>query len=122
MRALLVAYVVALIAACVMAKSADPQAMKAPRYLQAIVSRQFAPAGSWAVRRAFCIVGRESQWNPRAISPTGDYGLWQWNYATWHRVLDWNRIFDPVYSTAMAWRITRHGVDWSPWRGGTYAC
>jgi len=117
---LLIAYVVALVVASASAGQVS-QAMR-PRWLQAIVYRQFTPAGSWAVRKAYCIVGRESQWHARAISPTGDYGLFQWNYATWHRVLDWSRILDPVYNTWAAWHISRHGTDWSPWAGGRYPC
>jgi hypothetical protein len=95
--------------------------MKAPRYLQAIVSRQFRPAGSWAVRKASCIVGRESQWRPRAISPTQDLGLFQIHWAS-HREYSWNRLLEPAYNTWAAWRISRHGRDFSPWDGGAYAC
>src|SRR5215471_290689 len=108
MRMLLGAYLVALVVACAMAKSADPQAMKAPRYLQAIVYRQFRPAGSWAIRRANCIVQRESQWNPRAISRTDDWGLWQLHRPIWSRVYDWSRILNPSYNTWAAWQISRH--------------
>jgi hypothetical protein len=119
--ALLIAYVVALVVACASAGQGDSQTMK-PRWLAAIVYKQFRPAGMWAVQKAYCIVGRESTWNPRAISPTGDYGLFQINYSAHHRSFDWSRILEPHYNTYVAWRLSNRGHNWQPWAGGSYSC
>lgn len=90
--------------------------------LQRLVAARFSPAGTVAVRRAFCIVGRESSWNPRAVSSTGDYGLFQINYSAHHSSYDWSRILQPAYNTAVAWRLSNRGTDFSPWKGGRYWC
>lgn len=72
--------------------------------------------------RAFCIVGRESHWNPRAVSRTNDHGLFQINAIHSRSMSDlWARRYDPVVNVHMAWRLYR-GAGWHPWDGGAYAC
>jgi membrane-bound lytic murein transglycosylase MltF len=73
--------------------------------------------------RAFCIVGRESSWNPRAVSRTNDHGLFQLNaiHARTYGRVWWARRYDPVANVRMAWRLYR-GAGWSPWAGGAYRC
>jgi hypothetical protein len=47
-------------------------------------ARPAAPAslsGAWA-----CIAARESGGNPRAVNPSGYYGMFQFSLATWHSV------------------------------------
>lgn len=52
----------------------------------------------------------ESGGNPRAYSPTNDYGLWQINGS--HGSL---ATFDPVGNARAAVSISGNGSDWSPW-------
>ncbi len=72
--------------------------------------------------RAFCIVGRESSWNPRAVSRTNDHGLFQIN-AIHARTFGpmWARRYDPVANVDMAWRLYL-ADGFGPWRGGRWAC
>lgn len=73
--------------------------------------------------RAACIIGRESGWNPSAISPTGDHGLFQFNYAAHHGWIDFARVtHDVVYAVELYNRLSRWGTNFSPWGGGAYAC
>ena len=75
----------------------------------------------YAGRVAACIVGRESGWNPFAVSATGDHGLFQFNRLA-HPWLDMSRIYEIRFNVRLAWRMSRHGTNWGPWSGGTYAC
>jgi len=70
-----------------------------------------------ALRYAYGIVMRESKGHARAISRTGDYGLFQFNRAA-HSRQDWwhsTRLLDPSYNAAIAWRISQGGRTWYPW-------
>jgi Lysozyme like domain len=70
-----------------------------------------------ALRYAYGIVMRESKGHARAISRTGDYGLFQFNRAA-HSRSDWwhsTRLLDPSYNAAVAWRISQGGRTWYPW-------
>jgi hypothetical protein len=88
-----------------------------------LIIAQFAPAGSWAVKRALCIAGRESGFNPGARSYTGDHGIAQFNYqAHHHGWLDFKRVYDPVYGVQAFWRMSGQGTSWGPWGGGAYSC
>lgn len=72
--------------------------------------------------RAYCIVKRESGWNPRAVSRTNDHGLFQINGIHSYTMRDsWARRYDPVTNVLMAWRLYR-AAGWSPWAGGAYRC
>lgn len=72
--------------------------------------------------RALCIVRRESGWNPRAVSPTNDYGLFQLN-AIHARTFGprWLQVLDPVANVRMAYTLYRSS-GWQPWAGGRYPC
>jgi hypothetical protein len=70
-----------------------------------------------ALRYAYAIVMRESKGHARAISPTSDYGLFQFNRAA-HSRSDWwhsTRLLDPAYNAAIAWRLSQGGRTWYPW-------
>lgn len=73
--------------------------------------------------RAFCIVGRESSWNPRAVSRTNDHGLFQLNaiHARTFGPKLWARRYDPVANVDMAYRLYL-ADGFGPWRGGRWAC
>lgn len=91
--------------------------------MRKLIAAQFAPAGSWAVKRAICIAARESGLNPGARSHTGDHGIAQFNYQAHHRGwLDFNRVYDPVYGVQAFWRMSGQGTSWGPWAGGAYSC
>ena len=70
-----------------------------------------------ALRYAYGIVMRESKGHARAISPTSDYGLFQFNRATWSKSTWWHstRLLDPTYNAAVAWRVSQGGSTWYPW-------
>lgn len=87
-----------------------------------LVIARFAPAGPTAVKVALCLVGRESGFNPGAISTTGDHGLPQANYSAHRTTVDWQRIYDPVYALGVMWSLSHGGTSWSPWKGGRYRC
>ena len=59
--------------------------------------------------RMICIIGRESQWNPRAVSRTGDHGLMQLNAYSWRRSFGarWASVYDPVANVRMGYDIYR---------------
>lgn len=72
--------------------------------------------------RAFCIVARESNWDPKAVSRTNDHGLFQLN-AIHARAFgsDWAHRYDPVENVRMAFRLYK-AAGFSPWAGGRYSC
>ena len=66
---------------------------------------------SWAAPTAACIVAHESSGNPRAISPTDDWGLFQVN-ASWGSAM---ASLNPVANAAAAVRISDDGTNWEAW-------
>jgi hypothetical protein len=70
-----------------------------------------------ALRYAYGIVMRESKGHARAISPTSDYGLFQWNRAAWSRATWWDpvRLLTPQYNAAVAFKISQGGRTFYPW-------
>lgn len=66
------------------------------------------------------IVQCESQWNPGAVSPTNDHGLFQIN-ATYHRTnfervtgQPWSKVYEPFWNATYAkWLYNNQG--WQPW-------
>ena len=60
---------------------------------------------------AECIAHFESGGNPRAVSPTDDYGLFQIN-ASWGSAM---ASFDPLTNAESAVKISDGGRNWSPW-------
>lgn len=77
---------------------------------------------------ASCIMKRESGFNPKAISATGDYGLFQINRRA-HKAQFERKLGGPFEQKALdPWNNARYArylynqVGWSPWRGGRWAC
>jgi hypothetical protein len=70
---------------------------------------------------AALVVARcESRLNPRAVSPTSDYGLFQANYWAHHwrgesRAEFAARHFNITYHVRWAYRLSRGGTYWVPW-------
>lgn len=62
---------------------------------------------------AAAIARAESGGNPRAISSTGDYGLWQVN-ARWHPQYNAQLLLGPGYN-ARAMAAIHKESGWSPW-------
>ena len=70
---------------------------------------------------AAAIAMAESGGNPRAVSSTGDYGLWQINRATWGGSI--SQLQNPAYNAQQMAKISKKGKDWSPWstfKNGAY--
>lgn len=94
------------------------------RLTMELVQRKTVP---WAWGWAQCVINIESGFNPAAISPTGDHGVGQINYAT-HTWIDRDRIgyrsassptgwaSDVLYSVDLFVRVSDHGRYHSPWR------
>ncbi len=57
---------------------------------------------------AACIAEHESGGNPRAISPTNDWGLWQIHNGG-------PRMLNPAANAAVAVRMSDNGRNWSAW-------
>ncbi len=70
-----------------------------------------------ALTFAYGIVMRESKGRPRQISRTNDYGLFQFNRATWSKAAWWHptRLLDPSHNAAAAWTVSQHGRTFYPW-------
>jgi len=75
------------------------------------------------------IIRCESNWNPKAVSPTGCRGLWQFSQATWEyanrkmgRDLDEVDIFDPQdnFKAGLFLLKTEGDGFWRPWSGHCY--
>jgi len=64
---------------------------------------------------ALCVVGRESGFNPGAVSSTDDHGLPQ-IHRTAHPWVNTRRIVvDPPYAIAVMVRLSDHGRNRGPW-------
>jgi Lysozyme like domain len=70
-----------------------------------------------ALRIAYGIVMRESKGDAKQISRTHDYGLFQFNRATWSKATWWHptRLLDPAYNAAAAWTVSQQGHTFYPW-------
>lgn len=57
--------------------------------------------------RMWCIFGKESSLNPRAVSRTNDHGIAQLNAPSWARYFGrrWALVYDPVANVRMAHRV-----------------
>lgn len=88
------------------------------------------------LREAWAIAMRESGGNPKSISSTRDFGVFQFNEGAWHRVEWWNpkKLLTAEYNIGVAYRMSKGGKTWYPWdiggkgqhlarytSGGTYA-
>ena len=89
------------------------------RLSRELVARAFeGDARRWAL----CVVGRESGFNPGAVSPTHDYGLAQIHVAA-HPWVNGDRLLvDPVYAVETMRHLSRAGTNRDPWRGGSRRC
>lgn len=69
------------------------------------------------IREAYAIAMRESNGNPRAISPSNDYGLFQINAGAWSGQSWWDSssMLNADYNARIAHRISRGGKDWRMW-------
>lgn len=69
------------------------------------------------LREAWAIAMRESGGNPRSISSTGDYGIFQFNLAA-HGGQDWwvtPKMLTPAYNIGVAFDMSQGGKTWYPW-------
>lgn len=69
---------------------------------------------------AVAVALAESGGNTGAISPSGDYGLWQINAAVWFGRtggcgLGWGNWWQPGVNACAAMRISDSGRNWAPW-------
>lgn len=78
-------------------------------YGYAALETLWVQAGGDPAHEAFaaCIAEHESGGNPRAISPTSDYGLWQEHNDP--------AALDPVVSARTAVQMSSNGRSWSAW-------
>jgi hypothetical protein len=80
-----------------------------------VIQTVFGPVAPQARKIVEC----ESEWNPTAVSPTNDHGLFQINIvhkANFTKVTGqpWSAIYSPLYNTVYAkWLYDREG--WEPW-------
>src|SRR2546421_9074164 len=80
-------------------------------------AQTLAAAGHWAdLQTALEVMFAESGGNLMARNPSGARGAWQFMPNT---VADDNCAYDPVCSTAAAFRISSAGSDWSKWEAYT---
>ena len=96
------------------------------------VGVSYFPASARPVAR--CIVKRESGGDPRAISPTHDYGLFQINrkahkrnFESRYGVAFETGALDPRLNGKYARYLydyyrSHGGSGWEPWAGGRYRC
>lgn len=69
------------------------------------------------VKEAWAIAMRESGGRPDAISPTNDYGVFQFNRAA-HSKQEWwdsERLLTRDYNIKVAYRMSKGGKWWGPW-------
>lgn len=69
------------------------------------------------LRQAWAIAMRESGGNPRSISSTGDYGVFQFNRAA-HSSQPWwdsRKLLTPKYNIKVAYRVSKGGKTWYMW-------
>lgn len=69
------------------------------------------------LRQAWAIAMRESGGNPRSISGTGDYGVFQFNRAA-HNAQPWwdsKKLLTPEYNINVAYRVSKGGKTWYMW-------
>ena len=69
------------------------------------------------LKEAWAIAMRESGGNPKAISATGDYGLFQINRAAHQDSPLWRegKMLNATYNAQVAAHFSQKGRDWSAW-------
>jgi len=82
------------------------------RLARELIERAFPrESRAWAL----CVVGRESGFNPGAISRTDDHGLAQINRPSHPWVNVRRLVVDPVYAVAVMVTLSDGGANRSPW-------
>lgn len=68
-------------------------------------------------REAWAIAMRESRGRKNAVSHTNDYGIFQFNKATWGDAIWWDekRLLKRPYNARVAYHMSRGGKTWYPW-------
>lgn len=69
------------------------------------------------LRQAWAIAMRESGGNPRSISSTGDYGVFQFNRSA-HNSQPWwdsQKLLTSKYNINVAYRVSKGGKTWYMW-------
>lgn len=94
--------------------------------VRALIVVRFAPVGVSATQTALCLTGKESDFNPGAISDTNDWGGGQIN-RRWHESDHpawWqphagfkHAVLDPVYNVGIMFSMSKRGTSWTPWTG-----
>lgn len=80
--------------------------------------RQFHPtAGSNVLVNAVAVALAESGGDTTAISPSGDYGTWQINRATWFGkgIIDDSNWTNQAVQVRAMWAISAGGTNWGAW-------
>lgn len=113
LRAVLVLFVWALVILAWEVNSARASS-SSPRQT---IRQVFGARAPLALRVARC----ESRLRARAVSSTHDVGIFQVNYSAHHRSGESfaafkRRMFDVGTNVRFAYRLSRHGTDFSPWR------
>ena len=69
------------------------------------------------LRISWAIVMRESGGKADSISSTHDYGMFQFNYAAWHKQAWWNskKLLTRSYNASVAYKISQGGKTFYPW-------
>ena len=69
------------------------------------------------LHEAWAIAMRESHGHPKSVSHTKDFGLFQFNKATW-KGKDWwkrNKLLRAKYNARIAYKMSNGGETWYPW-------
>lgn len=69
------------------------------------------------LRIAWAISMRESGGNPKSVSSTHDYGVFQLNRAAWHKAAWWDtkKLLTATYNIAIAYQLSQGGHTFYPW-------
>lgn len=97
------------------ASAAGGTAPSSSAHLRAVAAiRLVFPASTEAaaIRVARCETG--GTFNPRAVGRAGERGLFQIHpvHFSWAQP---HRLFDPVWNSRVAFRLSRGGTNWRPW-------
>jgi peptidoglycan DL-endopeptidase CwlO len=97
---------------------ARPTGALSPRELVSVLEK--AGFKGEGLRTAWAVAMRESHGRPGALSPansngTRDHGLFQLNDIHLGRSIDASQVYDAAANAAAAYRMTKHGTDWSSW-------
>lgn len=85
-----------------------------PAQLRALAASVLPGATTATLDMAVAIALAESRGDPKAISSTGDYGLWQVNARSWPE-FSTAQLLDPAGNARAMAKISKGGTDWGPW-------